>query len=58
MKAKDLNYIQDTVENEGFGYAFLHYSNFDEVVDDEFHRLRLQFESSAHELAEYLNVDI
>lgn len=58
MKAKELNYIQDTVEDEGFGYAFLHYSDFEEIQDEEFHRLRLEFELSAQALADYLNVDI
>lgn len=58
MKAQDLVYIRDIVEDEGFAYAFLHYSDFGEVDDEEFHNLRLKFENAAEELAEYLGVSV
>lgn len=28
------------IENEGMGYAFKHYSTFEEIEDKEFHKLR------------------
>jgi hypothetical protein len=28
------------IESEGVGYAFKHYSTFDEIEDKEFHKLR------------------
>lgn len=28
------------IENEGVGYAFKHYSTFEEIEDKEFHKLR------------------
>ena len=28
------------IENEGMGYAFKHYTTFEEIEDKEFHKLR------------------
>lgn len=56
MKAKDLDYIRETVENEGFDYAFVHYSDFEEVEDAEFHLRREAFLKARRELAEHLNL--
>lgn len=58
MKGKEFHYVVDCVEDEGFAYAFLHYSDFKEIEDKEFHRLRENFENAAHELAEYVGVDV
>lgn len=58
MRGKDYQYILDTVDNEGFGYAFLHYSDFLEIKDEEFHKLRENFEEAAHALADYIDVTI
>lgn len=49
-----LEYVRDTVDNEGFDYTFRHYSSFKEVTDKEFHRLREAYESAAEELEEYI----
>lgn len=56
MNAKDLDYVRDTIENEGFEYAFIHYSDFKHIKDEEFHKLREAFEKARNELAEFLNV--
>ena len=45
------------VDNEGFDYAFRNYSDFKEVKDEEFHRLRTAYVKAARELAEYLDID-
>lgn len=58
MKPKDAAYLHSVVENEGFAYAFLHYSDFSSIEDEEFQILRNRFEESANELAEYLGVNI
>jgi len=58
VTAKEFTYVQDTVEEEGFGYAFLHYSAFLEIKDEEFHKLRENFEEAAHALANYIDVTI
>ncbi len=56
MNGKDLDYVRDTVENEGFDYAFDGYSDFREVEDEEFHRLRKEFLNARKALREYLNI--
>ena len=58
MKAKDLDRIREKVEEEGLYYTFVHYSDFEDVQDDIFHKLRKRFENAARELSEYLNVDV
>lgn len=57
MKALDLDYVRDTVENEGFHYAFTGYSDFEEVKDAEFHKLRQAYLDAGAALAKYLNID-
>lgn len=32
--------VKEVIESEGFDYAFVEYSDFDEVDNDEFHELR------------------
>lgn len=57
MKTEDLQYIQDTIKNEGTYYAFIHYSNFEEIEDEKFHELRTAFINAAKELVEYCGLD-
>lgn len=57
MKPKDVKYIHDTVENEGFHYAFIHYSDFEEVKDDHFHKLRKAYVEATNALADYLGLE-
>ena len=35
--------VKYRMENEGIDYCFESYSNWDEIKDEEFHRLRLGF---------------
>ena len=35
--------VQYRMDEEGFDYCFESYSNWDEIKDEEFHRLRLGF---------------
>lgn len=49
--------ICDTVENEGFDYAFRHYSHFGEVKDPEFHKLRAAYVLAAEDLADYIGLE-
>ena len=53
--AEMLQEVRDTVEYEGFDYAFRYYSSFEEVSDPEFHRLRLAYKEAATALETYLN---
>ena len=48
-------YVQYRIEEEGLHYCFKHYSNFEEIKDEEFHRLRLNYLESAKLLEEYVN---
>lgn len=40
MTGKDYKYILETIENEGFDYAFTGFSDFENIKDEEFHKLR------------------
>jgi hypothetical protein len=57
MKEKDKRYVQSVVDNEGFDYAFFHYSDFSDIEDDEFHRLRKAYVEAHKNLAKYLDID-
>lgn len=52
-----LEYVRETIENEGVYYAFIHYSDFEEIKDEKFHELRKAFEKSAKELVEYCGLN-
>lgn len=40
---------------EGFLYCFKSYSNFEEIEDEEFHRMRENFLSVVEEFQEYMD---
>jgi hypothetical protein len=42
------------MREEGIDYCFEHYSRFEEIKDEEFHKLRLEFLSSMHKIREYV----
>jgi hypothetical protein len=52
---KDANFLLNVLENEGFDYAFIHYSNFGEVKDAKFHELRLAYVKAHKELETYID---
>jgi hypothetical protein len=43
------------MDEEGFDYCFESYSRWDEIKDEEFHRLRLGFLQSMEELRNYID---
>ena len=47
--------VRERVEIEGFDYCFVDYSNFNEIKDLEFHRLRKAYLKAQKELEDYLN---
>jgi hypothetical protein len=57
MTQKETQGVRNAVENEGFDYAFRHYSNFDEVKSTRFHELRNAYVAAAKTLAEFVGVD-
>jgi hypothetical protein len=46
--------LEATIDNEGFDYAFRHYSDFGEFADPEFHRLRQEYVKAAEALEAYI----
>ncbi len=54
MNAKEFEYVKDTIDNEGFDYAFVDYSDFSEIEDEKFHSLRKAYVKAAEELREYV----
>jgi hypothetical protein len=47
--------VQYRMDNEGIGYCFDGYSDWDEIKDEEFHKLRLEFLSSMKKIREYID---
>ena len=42
------------MDEEGFDYCFEGYSHWDEIKDEEFHRLRLEFLRTMSDLRNYI----
>ena len=40
MKVEDAEYLSIKIRDEGFHYCFKHYSRFEDIDDEEFHKLR------------------
>jgi hypothetical protein len=58
MTKDELEYwhsVQYRMDDEGFDYCFESYSSWDEIKDEEFHRLRLGFLQHMKELREYID---
>ena len=49
------NAVRYRMDNEGIDYCFEHYSSFEEIKDEKFHELRLQFLKSLKEIQTYVN---
>ena len=49
------NMVRYRMDNEGIDYCFEHYSSFEEIKDEKFHELRLQFLKSLKEIRNYVN---
>ena len=43
MTNDEKEYVRDTIDNEGFDYAFMSYSDFSDIEDEEFHKLRRMY---------------
>ena len=48
------NALNDRMYNEGIDYCFEHYSSFEEIKDEEFHKLRLEFLDSMRKIRKYV----
>jgi hypothetical protein len=43
------------MKEEGIEYCFKHYSTFEEIKDEEFHKLRLELLNSMEKIRNYVN---
>lgn len=50
----DWQAVHYRMDNEGIDYCFEHYSSFEEIKDEEFHKLRLEFLESMKKIREYV----
>jgi len=51
---EDFADLRSRMNQEGFHYCFKHYSNFNEIEDQEFHKLRKAYLSAAEKLEKYI----
>lgn len=51
---EDWQAVSYRMDNEGIDYCFEHYSSFEEIKDEEFHKLRLEFLDSMKKIREYV----
>jgi|688.fasta_scaffold14761_6 hypothetical protein len=51
---EEWEYVYYKMMEEGFHYCFKHYSDFIDIKDEEFHRLRTNYLKSANELETYI----
>lgn len=49
-------YMQSKIENEGFEYAFVGYSDFKDINDVKFHELREKYLQARIDLIKYLEL--
>ena len=54
-KLEDFEMVRYRMEEEGFHYCFKHYSSFEDVDDDEFHRLRNKYLEVSEDLENYVH---
>jgi len=57
MTGREFNYVRGTIENEGFDYAFINYSDFEDIKDPKFHKLRKAYIKAQKDLQEYVGED-
>lgn len=50
MTPEQKEIVMGIVDNEGFDYAFCDYSNFEEIKDEEFHKLRVAYKAATKRL--------
>jgi hypothetical protein len=51
---EDWTMVRYRMDNEGIEYCFEHYSSFEEIKDEEFHKLRLELLESMRNIRHYV----
>jgi len=54
QEREDYQAVRYRMDDEGMEYCFKHYSTFEEIEDEEFHKLREEFLESSTKLREYV----
>jgi hypothetical protein len=54
MKKKEANEVLSIIYCEGYNYSFAEYSDFEEIKDEEFHKLRKDYVKAQEKLENYL----
>ena len=54
QEAENWTYLHAKMGDEGFHYCFKHYSDFEEIEDEEFHKLRKIYLEVAEQLEKYI----
>lgn len=54
MENNDLQYILNRIELEEVEYTIIDYSNFEEIKNEKFHKLRENYRKAHYELLKYL----
>jgi len=57
LSNEEFELVDGCIDNEGFDYTFVHYSEFDQIEDKEFHQLRLNYLAARDALAEYIGIE-
>lgn len=52
---EDFKYIKARIKQEGFHYCFVHYSDFEDINDAEFHKKRVDCLKAMSDLTNYIN---
>lgn len=55
LSPQDKQSILETIDSEGFDYAFAHYSDFLDIKDKEFHKAREQYLKARNELMKVID---
>jgi hypothetical protein len=50
--------VKYRMKQEGIEYCFKHYSTFEEIEDEEFHKLRLELLNTMEKIHDYVNYKI
>jgi hypothetical protein len=58
MTSEDKQIVLDTIECEGFDYAFAGYSDFPQIEDKEFHEKRRAYLKARQDLAELIGFEV
>ncbi len=58
MTGKEFRYVLQTIENEGsLEYTFVNYSDFENIKDEEFHKLRMDYLDARAKLADFIGLE-